>query len=356
MINRKILILYALHEITENFLFFCRKGYIENDNYHFIFIINNLNLHINFLRAKNVQVINRENKGYDFAGWTHALFLQDGETKKYLYENYDYFIFMNSTLKGPFLPLWFSKKENMEWPDLFIDKITDDVKLVGTTINLYNAYEKKYSPHVQSMLLATDKIGLKIGIDKGIFDLNNIITDKIQLINKKEIGFSKVILTAGYNIQSMLFAYDGIDFRKDFKFDKRHNDHCYTRQYFNISINPYEVIFIKATRNIDPLVVQRYTEWQTKSPKLAEPKKRGIDKLLYGITESESVDITKKILSYLEMNRIIRTTAKINNIIGFDPNTKQANKIFIYYTNIETPEILNEFRMNISSNIIMLGD
>ena len=59
-----------------------------------IFII--LILIITFLSLRNIEHL--DNIGYDFGGWSDALLTNN------LYENYDNFIFANSSVIGPFLP------------------------------------------------------------------------------------------------------------------------------------------------------------------------------------------------------------------------------------------------------------
>jgi hypothetical protein len=47
---------------------------------------------------------------------------------------YKYFIVLNSSLRGPFLPLsW--PKSHLHWSEIFTSKLSDDIKLVGLSIN-----------------------------------------------------------------------------------------------------------------------------------------------------------------------------------------------------------------------------
>ncbi|KAK3366518.1 hypothetical protein B0H63DRAFT_529903 [Podospora didyma] len=57
---------------------------------------------------------------------------------------------MNANIRGPFLPYWASFAC---WFDLFLNK------LVGMTLNC------KPRPHVQSMILATDYVGMALLLD-----------------------------------------------------------------------------------------------------------------------------------------------------------------------------------------------
>ena len=46
---------------------------------------------------------------------------------------YRYFVWLNSSVRGPFLPAYLRGK--MHWTAAFTSRITDSVKLVGSTIN-----------------------------------------------------------------------------------------------------------------------------------------------------------------------------------------------------------------------------
>ena len=80
----------------------------------------------------------RENLGYDFGAWSCA---DD------LYKNYDTFIFVNSSVVGPFIPFYFDGK----WSDIFLKGLNNNVRLFGSPIN------KEYRNHVQSYVYAMKK-------------------------------------------------------------------------------------------------------------------------------------------------------------------------------------------------------
>ena len=56
-----------------------------------------------------MKVLFRDNIGYDFGGWSDALLLND------LYKNYDYFLFVNSSVIGPFIDNYLKIK----WTDIY---------------------------------------------------------------------------------------------------------------------------------------------------------------------------------------------------------------------------------------------
>jgi hypothetical protein len=266
--TERVLILYAGLDINENLLFFLHNGYIDDPRYDYIFIFNNLEIDQALSeiipKKPNVRLMVRENTGLDFGAWSHALLSDAQNGSGLLYQEYDSFIFVNSTARGPFLPSWSSEIDS--WPELFLSKLTNEVKLVGATIHPFfmppNYY---YFPHVQSMCMATDRIGLEIGIQSGIFNKLNSKTDKLKIIWNQECGFSKAILKSNYNIACLLAAYKDWDFRKISPIYNKSSvietDHYYEKNYFGININPYEVLFIKDIHNVEEITLETYTNW-----------------------------------------------------------------------------------------------
>ena len=72
----------------------------------------------------NIHIIERPNIGYDFGAWSHV-------RAKISISRYDHVFFMNTSVRGPFM-----RDGSRDWPKPFLDLFRDDVKLVGTTINI----------------------------------------------------------------------------------------------------------------------------------------------------------------------------------------------------------------------------
>jgi hypothetical protein len=97
----------------------------------------------------------------------------------------------------------------VQWSDILLSKLSSTVKLVGATINCQGApfqgdpkQHWRKNPHVQSYLVATDQIGLKLIMqDKNVFRCYKNIADTIY---HSELGSTKAILAAGYNIDSLM--------------------------------------------------------------------------------------------------------------------------------------------------------
>lgn len=261
----KTAVLYATHCKTESLEYFLKNGYIETTGVDYYFCINDPTLELSTYidsivtrKLQNIYVHNGENIGLDFGAWSEVLFKYDIASK------YDYFIFLNNTCTGPFLPVYIEKN----WIDIVTEQLTSDVKLVGSTINYYYG-----NPHIQSYFFCTDKCGLNITIKSEIFSKSirekykNVnssdINIKCKLICDHEIRLSQVILDAGYNIKCFAKAFHDIDFRVNrnsatlkLKCGQTEKDIAYPKWYFGIDIHPLEVIFFKSNRNISEDVLK----------------------------------------------------------------------------------------------------
>lgn len=260
--EKKVAVIYCTHIINNEVEYFINNGYIKNSVADFYvcfngdFPIETYKINAGNLGLNNLFFHNRKNTGHDFSGWAYVLFIE--KFNKKIYELYDYYIFINSSCMGPFVPLYV--KNN--WVELFTNMITNDIKLVGPTINLYYG-----RPHIQSYMMCTDRIGIDIAIRKNIFTKDGIANmGKHDIIENYEIGFSKHILEEGYDIKSLLKAYEEISPRRYFETKNFANpsnlilqdDNAYDNQYCGISFHPYEVIFFKSNRDISPTILKTY--------------------------------------------------------------------------------------------------
>ena len=219
--KNRVVCMYAYYEKNEkykdNLSYFLRNGIREDVDYYFV--INGdctvpipENLH-------NVNVLQRGNTGYDFGAWQAAIH-EYGIGKSLPYDTY---FFMNSSVKGPF-------PEYSDWVETFLQlfqtKKTNipPTKLVGTTINIlqesWTTHPLPFKPpyiHVQSMFFCLDDEGFQYLLQKGFFDDDewlNTATDMKDIVTKKEITMSQLILERGWNINCMLPTYRDKDYSR----------------------------------------------------------------------------------------------------------------------------------------------
>lgn len=253
MIQKTICCLFAYYEkddkYKENLTYFLNNGIYEEVDYY---IIINGNCSVKIPNKKNIIVFNRENKGYDFGAWSHAL--------KKINKSYDYYTFINSSVRGPYL-----RDTNVKWYIPFLELFINNVKLVGTTINIYtsnmfNGYslKKQYNhsapfSHVQSMFFMIDNDYFNYLQKIHFFNeqkLNNI-TDINTIIFYYEFGLSQNALKNNWNINSILNEYKNLDYiniKNDINPSTFSGDPYYINGYFGKNIDIYDVIFFKNNR------------------------------------------------------------------------------------------------------------
>ncbi|DBB04554.1 TPA: hypothetical protein ACH3X1_012635 [Trebouxia sp. C0004] len=120
-----------------------------------------------------------------------------------LLQRYKYFVVINNGMRGPFA----RANQGMElhhWTQPFIDKLNSHVKLVGP----YLSCEIKV--HVQGPFLVMDRVGVRYLLDIWGGCWSDHQTD----IENGEVGLSQAILADGYNVASMQYEYQGLDFRQ----------------------------------------------------------------------------------------------------------------------------------------------
>jgi len=238
-------VFYETKESLYNMEYFLKHGILNQPNLIFIIVINGHKCSIEkkIPAYNNVKIIKRENMGYDFGG--HRASIDYIKSHKLEFE---YMIFLNSSVIGPFLPTYYPVHE---WPKIFTDRIKNQVKLVGTCIMFVNNATRK-GPVVESFCFATDKIGLGLIVKKGTIFVNH--PDKMAAILKGEIGVTSAIMDAGYNIDCLMYRFKGINWKDKSKWMKTMRSFSRGGNYDKplgphnkngISVHPFEVVFHK---------------------------------------------------------------------------------------------------------------
>jgi len=249
------LVVYAHFEkdavYKENLEMFLEAGVEERDDVDYLFIIQGESL-VSFPEYRNLRVLKKTNECLDFGAWSYGLSTLDWQSGKY-----KHFIFINSSVRGPFVPNYVPRF--LHWTQLLTHLLREDgdghaangpIKLGGMSINC------AISPHVQSMLWATDLEALQYIASKSeIFTCKKSMPEAIL---SGEVKLSEKILARGWNIASLLVAYRGWDFRKE----KRCNDlqdPTFVGTYFGITPGIHETLFVKNSRQLWPKEVKVYT-------------------------------------------------------------------------------------------------
>ena len=230
--------LYVFHDYNNRVDHFINNCIFDDPNVDFILISNNKNNRCNV--PDNVKTLFRDNIGYDFGGWSDALLTDN------LYANYDNFIFVNSSVIGPFIPSYYRNK----WTDIYINELQNNIKLFGSTIN--TCKDPMNKAHVQSYIFSMDKITLEYLIKCEIFSTTNYAKTFNDAINQKEILMSRKIIENNWNIGCLMDYYKNVDFTFKSKMPEEYNikflDDVMFKEYKNILWNEYQLVFIKGNR------------------------------------------------------------------------------------------------------------
>ena len=238
--NNRLCCFYTYYEkdasYKNNFEYFLKNGILDKVDYY---IIINGKSSVTINSKPNIKVLYRENKGYDFGGYSYAL--------KQLKNNYEYYFFMNTSVCGPY--------GVKDWTEPFIKLFnTDDVKVVGTTINIDTIDSKIIKPHVQSMFFCIPHDYLQYLNTKDFFNEETINGySMMELINNKEVMLSTIALKNNWNINCLLDKYKGLDYRMvdaDINPTSTYGDPYYKNGYFGKSIKKEDVIFFKNNRGL----------------------------------------------------------------------------------------------------------
>jgi hypothetical protein len=257
-------ILFAYSEnplARNNTLFFINHGlHAEAD---FIFIINgdsDIDKHIP-KNLSNIRIIKRENTCFDLGSMGEVLKANNNE----LVSKYKRFILMNSSIRGPFLPTW--SKDC--WSDLFLNRLSDEVKLVGMT---FNCFPQK---HIQSMIIATDYIGIQILL-AGDTAHEKVFINEWGFNPYSQVGLSGCAKNYGDAVSAEI-SLTNLIYENNYKPEvvmtaaKRpgyYDEFCdndsvlHLNTYFGTTLHPYESVFAKVSRNIyDEVLLEKLTEW-----------------------------------------------------------------------------------------------
>lgn len=244
----KTLVLYTFFEMNVAVYTFLKHGIFEDENTDFMVICNNPDIrqlvNLDILIPKYVTIVVRENTGFDFGAWSVGALTND------VYKKYDYLVFLNASVYGPYLPEGCVEK----WTNILTSKLNETVKLVGCTINTMNSIATH--AHVQSYCFCMNKETFEFLVYKEIFSLTKFKDSKGDVIFGNEIPMSRVIIDNGWNISCICPKFDDIDYTfKQYppsKMDERvlYADPPYPTNY-NVHWKSTDIMFVKTNRGIN---------------------------------------------------------------------------------------------------------
>ena len=242
--ERIVAVLYAFSdtdpEYTSNLEFFVAECARQKDKSDYYIIINTNGPlpQLPPLVGIRAKYLLHENVCFDWGAFGWAI--RNGFVRV---TKYTHFVFVNSSVRGPFVPTYVRES----WTQLLLSALSDDVKLVGPTISCEAASSKgllkRNNPHVQSYTVGTDRIGLGVLLQSDVFECRDDIQETIFY---SELGVSKAILDAGYNIASLMTRYVGVDWRNMTNWQCNSGANPYVLNANDgASLEAFEVMFVK---------------------------------------------------------------------------------------------------------------
>lgn len=234
-----------------NLIYFLSVGILESVDY---FIVISGECTVELPERKNVIFIKTENWNNDFGGYIK--FFQEVSV-----DRYDFFIFINSSVRGPFLPSY----ADFPWVHAFTDRLRGDVHLVGASINILPesaTHTRRFSAiygyappyvHAQTTVYALSATAVRYLNTIGFYDVKSTLTKK-EVIVHYELRLSQEIIRHGWNIGSFLPGYDCLNYRKLStpypNVSSRNGDVLFEGAFFGRTLAPTEAMFVKVNRNM----------------------------------------------------------------------------------------------------------
>ena len=234
-----------------NLIYFLSVGILKEVDY-FILISGDCTVALPDL--PNVSYIKTENWNNDFGGYIK--FFQVAPI-----DNYEFFVFINSSVRGPFLPSY----SDSHWVNAFTDRLRGDVHLVGASINILPesaTHTRRFSAiygyeppfvHAQTTAYALSAAAVRYLIEIGFYGVERTLTKK-EVIVHYELRLSQEIIRHGWNIGSFLPGYEGLNYRELSmtypNVSSRNGDVLFEGAFYGRTLSPTEAMFVKVNRNM----------------------------------------------------------------------------------------------------------
>jgi lipopolysaccharide biosynthesis protein len=166
--QKRTLVIYAYFEVSTihrgNLSHFLARGIPPVDSGTEVLIVvsgersaseNEFDYNVHSYLYPNLRFLYRENIDFDFGAWSAGLSAEAALSSALALSSFDYYVFMNASVRGPFLSN--ASAFVADWTTLLTSYIDTKTKLVGTT---FNCHTGPNGWHLQSMVLATDNIGV----------------------------------------------------------------------------------------------------------------------------------------------------------------------------------------------------
>ena len=196
---------------------------------------------------------------------------------------YDYFVFVSSSMRGPFMPPYL--RPHLHWTEPFLSRLNDDVKLVAATVSCQptpapppaagaaaaaaQQLPPRENPRATLGAAATDAEGLRLLLAAPGAPLGACRAAPAEAAYHADAGAVKALLDAGRTIDTLLGQFQAYDWRDPASW------RCNGRvdpagaaalAYAGTWLEPFEAMFVRVTSD---LLLHRLPS-ATKAAKLSE--------------------------------------------------------------------------------------
>ncbi|KAK9829758.1 hypothetical protein WJX72_007700 [[Myrmecia] bisecta] len=232
-------------QFNENFLYFAQRGIASGDGCDYIIVV---------LGEATIQDAAKlpklpSNAQYYFpqqaCSMAWGTIGQVLTSSKVDCSKYSYFIFLDSTVRGPYMPPYLM--DTLHWSAFFRNKLMGKTKVVGPTISCQNPWNTRpdyvVTPFVLPAAVATDRVGMKLWREDGnIFKCHNNVYDERYF---SEMGLSRTVLTSGYTIDSFMMRYRNVDWTNSSNWECNGRISPVGEFYYDgTTVSPFEVMFV----------------------------------------------------------------------------------------------------------------
>jgi len=192
-------------------------------------------------------------------------------TAEGLLSRYAHFVFVDSSVRGPFLPRYIHRPRRRRdkrdrfaapqatkpWTSVFTDRLSDEIKLVGRSVSC------EVELHVQAPVWATDRIGLQLLLEEGVL---GCATNAEMAKQQHELGATRAVVAAGYGVDCLMLRYRDLNLTRVREMElpcMAGDDPSIPLLNDGLPINPLEVVFVVASPHMmaSDLPLRRYTDY-----------------------------------------------------------------------------------------------
>ncbi len=233
-----------------------------------------------FLGRPNTALLLRtENTGMDIAA--HNITIMHLNQQGML-QKFDYFILLNSSVKGPFYPSWMPS--NWQWTKAFTERLTSSVKAVGSSLVCLPALDLGGpGPRLESWAFAVDNVGMDVLIQNGLFQIRSCKVCPDGIVVQGEYALSRILLDHDFNIATLLSMYPrDLDWRVHQHWNCNNNVHPSRHgTYDHITMHPFETVFVKSSWQVGEPFTSHYSKWFLEHGRGASNTQGFLDERMY---------------------------------------------------------------------------